>query len=152
MHLHTLPNCPPPWPLKPNDIAQLATCIQSALLHFNAGYSSCEDMYLTQLRIISNCYYLVRMEIDEHRPIPPLGYTNFKQHPEAIQSFALSMAEMINIIAEKVRLIDYPWFYPHFINALKHILSDKFCYLKNDLTIVHRLLGKILPPHRRAAA
>ena len=137
-------NSTAPWPLLPNDTMELMRVIETALEHFNQVHSSSEENYLTQLRIISHCYYLVSIELGEEPSFSSFADMNIKEHPERISSYALSIADQINTISDKVRLLDYPWFYPHFINAVKQILSDKIAYLSVDLAKTHHLLNKII--------
>lgn len=134
------------WPLTAADILQLAHLIQTTLLHFNRCHSSDEESYLTHLRIILHCYHLVMIEVSE--PCYCISFQhafNFKQHPETIKFFSFSLAEMINTLSDKTRLIDCLWFYPYFVEAVKHILSERTAYLINDLDVIQRLLPKILP-------
>jgi hypothetical protein len=133
-----------PWPLQPNEIMELAQVIEAALEHFNQVNSSSRENYLTQLRVILHCYYLVQIELGDSHFFSSIFQIDVKENPELIASYALNVADMVNAICDKVRLLDYPWFYPHFTTAVRYILSDKIAYLSQDLTKAHHLLGKII--------
>lgn len=132
-----------PWPLQPNEVMELAGVIVTAINHFKQFHSSCENSYLLELRIISHCYYLIQMELGESIFDSSLEF-DFEKDPERVNVFALTMADRINAISDKVRLLDYPWFYPHFAAAVKTILSDKLTYLGHDLVQTQLLLSKII--------
>lgn len=131
-----------PWPLQPNEIMELAGVIETVIHHFNQFQSSCEESYFLELRIMTHCYYLTQVELGESSVYPPFDL-DFKKDPKQISAFALTMADRINAISDKVRLLDHPWFYPHFTRAVKTILSDKIAYLSHDLSKTDSLLAKI---------
>jgi hypothetical protein len=136
-------NLPSPWPLAPHEISQLADFIEQSLRHFTTCRSSGEASYHQHLGIIQHCYYLVRLEREQEKaPLPTVA--DCKNKSDVIPLFASSLAEIINLVADKIRLIDNPWFYAPFEEAIRTLLNNRMAQHDDDLILITNLRTKIL--------
>jgi hypothetical protein len=132
------------------DMTRLVCFFQSAFEHFSLVESSLEENYRESIFIISNCYGLIINEMGEipieEESLAFLSQKNFfKQYREHFKSLAVTLVEMIDFVTKKIKLINYPWFYHHFVAAVATILNDQINPHYEDLEI--RRLKKLISHH-----
>jgi hypothetical protein len=135
-------------PLSCTELNQVAHFLQTVFHHFMSCQSTCEKTYLDAIQIILSCYSLVLVEgqfvlLHDQYINRVRQYRDFKQQPEQIEAFSLSISHMINFTADNIHLVPDPWFKVHFVKAIKNLFSNKIAYLEDDMIEVQRL-AKIL--------
>ncbi len=122
------------------DLGRLVYFFQSAFEHFSLMESSLEESYRESIHVISNCYRLIINEIGDiainEESLAFLNEKNFfKEYTNQFRPLAVALAEMINYVNKRIKLINYPWFYHHFVTAVITILNNQINPHYEDLEI-----------------
>jgi hypothetical protein len=138
--------------LSTHDSRLLTEFFNNLLLHFACCHSGSRATFLNNLHIIGDCYRLIlvnsgkEIATDENLKIFT-HYFALAATPLETKKVACTMTEMIDRVADQIRLLSFPWFYSVFFSAVEDLLSDKWAYFHPSLQARKHFRSKLLPNH-----